>query len=146
MARQLRIQYEGAIYHLMSRGDRREEIFRDDLDRKSFLQTLGAACQKSGWQVHAYCLMSNHFHLVMETPRANLVEGMRKRKKGSVLFLVFHPVASRRRGWHSERAEKGSGNMKAAFQCVGWEKKGSCFHELRWSRYPQEIQRAVRAG
>ena len=77
MARQLRIQYEGAIYHLMSRGDRREEIFRDDLDRKSFLQTLGAACQKSGWQVHAYCLMSNHFHLVMETPRANLVEGMK---------------------------------------------------------------------
>jgi REP element-mobilizing transposase RayT len=77
MPRQLRIQYEGAIYHLMSRGDRREEIFRDDLDRKSFLQTLGAACQKTGWQVHAYCLMSNHFHLVVETPRGNLVEGMK---------------------------------------------------------------------
>jgi REP element-mobilizing transposase RayT len=77
MARQLRIQYEGAIYHLMSRGDRREEIFRDDLDRKSFLQTLGATCQKTGWQVHAYCLMNNHFHLVVETPRANLVEGMK---------------------------------------------------------------------
>jgi putative transposase len=77
MARQLRIQYEGAIYHLMSRGDRREEIFRDDLDRKSFLQSLGATCQKTGWQVHAYCLMTNHFHLVVETPRANLVEGMK---------------------------------------------------------------------
>jgi REP element-mobilizing transposase RayT len=77
MPRQLRIQYQGAIYHLMSRGDRREEIFRDDLDRKSFLQTLGAACQKTGWQVHAYRLMSNHFHLVVETPRANLVEGMK---------------------------------------------------------------------
>lgn len=77
MARQLRIQYEGAIYHLMSRGDRREEIFRDDLDRKSFLQALGATCQKTGWQVHAYCLMTNHFHLVVETPRANLVEGMK---------------------------------------------------------------------
>ena len=77
MARQLRIQYEGAIYHLMSRGDRREEIFRDDLDRKIFLQTLGVTCQKTGWQVHAYCLMSNHFHLVVETPRANLVEGMK---------------------------------------------------------------------
>ena len=61
----------------MSRGDRREEIFRDDLDRKSFLQTLGAACEKTGWQVHAYCLMNNHFHLVVETPRANLVEGMK---------------------------------------------------------------------
>jgi len=77
VARQLRIQYEGAIYHLMSRGDRREEIFYDDLDRKSFLQTLGLTCQKTGWQVHAYCLMSNHFHLVLETPRANLVDGMK---------------------------------------------------------------------
>jgi REP-associated tyrosine transposase len=77
MARQLRIQYEGAIYHLMSRGDRREEIFRDDLDRKRFLETLGATCQRTGWQVHAYCLMSNHFHMVIETPRANLVEGMK---------------------------------------------------------------------
>jgi putative transposase len=61
MPRQLRIQYEGAIYHLVSRGDRREEIFRDDLDRKSFLMTLGGACQKAGWQVHTYCLMNNHF-------------------------------------------------------------------------------------
>jgi Transposase IS200 like len=49
----------------MSRGNRREEIFRDDLDRDDFLKTLGAACQKTGWQVHAYCLMSNHFHLVI---------------------------------------------------------------------------------
>jgi putative transposase len=61
----------------MSRGDRREEVFCDDLDREDFLKTLGAACQKTGWQVHAYCLMSNHFHLVVETPRANLVEGMK---------------------------------------------------------------------
>ena len=77
MARQLRIQYEGAIYHLMNRGDRREEIFRDDVDRKRFLEALEAVCQKTGWQVHAYCLMGNHFHLVVETPRANLVEGMK---------------------------------------------------------------------
>ena len=77
MARQLRIQYAGAIYHLMSRGDRREEIFRDDVDRERFLEALGATCERTGWQVHAYCLMSNHFHLVVETPRANLVEGMK---------------------------------------------------------------------
>jgi putative transposase len=70
MARQLRIEYEGAIYHVLNRGDRREEIFRDELDRKSFLHALGRACGKTGWQVHAYCLMSNHFHLVVETPRA----------------------------------------------------------------------------
>ena len=61
----------------MNRGDRREPIFADDNDRKRFLETLGEACQKTGWQVHAYCLMPNHFHLVIETPQANLVAGMK---------------------------------------------------------------------
>jgi len=61
----------------MSRGDRKEDIFHNDVDRQDFLKTLGEACQKTGWQVHAYCLMRNHFHLVVETPNANLVAGMR---------------------------------------------------------------------
>jgi len=61
----------------MSRGDRREAIFCDDPDRFEFLRALGQACGKTGWQVHAYCLMSNHFHLVVETPEANLVAGMK---------------------------------------------------------------------
>lgn len=77
MPRQLRIEYEGAIYHVMNRGDRREAIFEDDTDRQRFVTTLGEACVKTDWQVHAYCLMDNHFHLVMETPNANLVAGMR---------------------------------------------------------------------
>jgi putative transposase len=77
MARKLRVQYPGAIYHVMSRGDHREPIFRDDRDRERFLATLGEACAKTGWQVHAYCLMGNHFHLVLETPQANLVAGMK---------------------------------------------------------------------
>lgn len=77
MARKLRIQFPGAIYHVMSRGDRREDIFRDDTDRESFLQTLADACAKTGWQVHAFCLMPNHFHLVVETPQSNLVAGMK---------------------------------------------------------------------
>ena len=77
MARKLRVEYPGAIYHLMNRGDRRESIFKDDEDRQRFLGTLGEACVKTGWQVHAYCLMSNHFHLVIETPQANLVRGMK---------------------------------------------------------------------
>ena len=75
MARQLRLEYAGAIYHVMNRGNRKEAIFRDDQDRERFLTTLGEACQKTGWQVHAWCLMSNHFHLVVETPQANLVWG-----------------------------------------------------------------------
>lgn len=77
MARPLRIEYEGACYHLLSRGDRREPIFRDDEDRRRFLESLGEAGEKTGWQVHAFCLMSNHFHLVVETPRANLCAGMK---------------------------------------------------------------------
>ena len=77
MPRRLRIEYPGAIYHVMNRGDRREDIFRDAGDRKRFLSALAEACGKTDWQVHAYCLMRNHFHLVMETPGANLVEGMK---------------------------------------------------------------------
>jgi REP element-mobilizing transposase RayT len=63
MARKLRVEYPGALYHVMSRGDHREPIFRDDLDRKCFMETLGGTCAKTGWQVHAYCLMPNQFPL-----------------------------------------------------------------------------------
>src|SRR3954467_277161 len=77
MARPLRIEYSGAIYHVMNRGDRRQDIFRDASDRTLFLETLGRTCAKTDWQLHAWCLMSNHFHLVIETPRANLVAGMK---------------------------------------------------------------------
>jgi REP element-mobilizing transposase RayT len=77
MPRQLRIEYPGAIYHVMNRGDRSEPIFGDDADRKRFLETLDEVCAKTDWQVHAYCLMSNHFHLVVETPNPNLVAGMK---------------------------------------------------------------------
>lgn len=76
MPRQLRIEFEGATYHLLNRGDRREDIFWDDSDRKLFLDTLGEVCEKTNWQIHAYCLMRNHFHLVVETPHPNLVAGM----------------------------------------------------------------------
>jgi REP element-mobilizing transposase RayT len=77
MPRQLRMEYPGAIYHVVNRGDRREDVFKDDLDRQGFLSTLEEACQKTEWQVHAFCLMRNHFHLVIETPQANLVAGMK---------------------------------------------------------------------
>jgi putative transposase len=77
VARKLRVEYPGAIYHVMNRGDHREPIFKDDEDRKRFLETLGEACAKTNWQVHALCLMGNHFHLVVETPEANLVAGMK---------------------------------------------------------------------
>jgi putative transposase len=77
MARKLRIEYPGAIYHVMNRGDRWEKIFRDDQDQELCLATLAEAGAKADWQVHAYCLMRNHFHQVVETPKGNLVAGMK---------------------------------------------------------------------
>ena len=76
MPRQVRIEFEGAVYHVMCRGDRREAIYEDDTDREIFLATLGQACAKTGWRVFAYALMANHYHLLLETPKANLVAGM----------------------------------------------------------------------
>ncbi len=64
------------MYHVLNRGDQREDIFLDDEDRHKFLAALEQACLKTDWRVHAYCLMRNHFHLVIETPKANLVAGM----------------------------------------------------------------------
>jgi putative transposase len=76
VARSIRIEYPGAFYHVMARGNRREAIFRDDADRELFLKTLGETCVMTGWRVHAWVLMSNHYHLFVETPEANLVAGM----------------------------------------------------------------------
>jgi REP element-mobilizing transposase RayT len=61
----------------MNRGDRREPIYRDKQDYERFMQTLAEACTKANWQVHAFCLMPNHFHLVIETPQPTLVAGMK---------------------------------------------------------------------
>ena len=77
MARKHRVQYEQAIYHLMNRGDRGEAIFKENRDREVFIETVGECCGRAGWQLHALCLMPNLFPLVVETPQANLVEGMK---------------------------------------------------------------------
>ncbi len=77
MARPLRIQYSGAVYHIMARGSRGQRIFADVQDRKRFLETLEEACQRTGWRIHAYVLMGNHYHLLVETPEGNLVAGMK---------------------------------------------------------------------
>lgn len=77
MPRKARVEFAGAVYHLLDRGDRREAIFRDDKDRETFLATLGQACERTGWRVHALVLMTNHYHLLVETPEPNLVAGMR---------------------------------------------------------------------
>ena len=78
MGRCPRIEYEGAVYHVMCRGNRQEPVFLEDRDHEVFLDTLGEACDRCGWRVHAFALMGNHYHLLIETPEANLVDGMRR--------------------------------------------------------------------
>ncbi len=77
MTRPLRLEFSGAIYHITSRGDRREDIYFDDVDRKRWLEVLDEVCERFNWNVHAYCQMTNHYHLLVETVDGNLSRGMR---------------------------------------------------------------------
>lgn len=77
MARKLRLESEGGIYHVINRGNYRAAIFQQAKTKEAFLKCLDEACEKTGWRVHAWCVMSNHYHLALETPRGNLVDGMR---------------------------------------------------------------------
>jgi REP-associated tyrosine transposase len=78
MSRSLRIEFPGAVYHITSRGNARQKIYRDNDDREEFLAVLTEAINRFGWICHAYCLMDNHFHLLIETPKPNLSLGMRQ--------------------------------------------------------------------
>ena len=136
---------------MMNRGDRREPIVRDDADRKLFLATFEECCGKTDWQVHAWCLMPNHFHLVVETPRANLVAGMK-------WFLGTYTARFNRRhklfghlfsGRYKALAVDGSGNgylktvcdyvhlnpARAKLLGVGESLKG-----FAWSSYPDYLK------
>jgi REP element-mobilizing transposase RayT len=77
MARPLRLEFPGALYHVTSRGNARLPIFEDDQDRQRFLTILGETVKRFNWLCHAYCLMVNHYHLVVETVEGNLSQGMR---------------------------------------------------------------------
>lgn len=152
MPRKLRVEYEGAIYHLINRRDRRETIFKDDKDRELFLETPGQCCAKTGWRVHAYCLMPNHFHLVMETPKANLMAGMR-------WFLGTYSGRFNRRhklfghlfsGRYKSLIVDGSGRgyLRAVCHYVHLNPArakllapGQPLREYRWSSYPAYLSR-----
>ena len=77
MARPIRIEFAGALYHVTARGDRQEAIFLNDQDRIDFLTLLEKIVDRFNWLVHAYCLTDNHYHLLTETPDSNLSKGMR---------------------------------------------------------------------
>jgi len=78
MARPLRLEFPGALYHVTSRGDGREDIYVDDADREQWLEVLGEVCERFNWKVQAYCQMTNHYHVLVETPDGNLSRGMRQ--------------------------------------------------------------------
>ncbi len=92
MARPLRIEFPGAFYHLTERGDRREAIYEDDVDRIAFLDLVAEVVARLRWRCHAYCLMTNHYHLFVETLEANLAKGMRQ------INGVFTQGSNRRHG------------------------------------------------
>lgn len=78
MARPLRLEFPGALYHVTSRGDRREDVYLDEIDHQTWLSVLDTVCRRFNWVVYTYCQMSNHYHLVVETPDGNLSRGMRQ--------------------------------------------------------------------
>lgn len=78
MSRPIRIEFPDALYHVTARGDRREDIFEDDADRQMFLSTLEQVITQFNWLCHAWCLMDNHYHLMIQTPDGNLSKGMRQ--------------------------------------------------------------------
>ena len=78
MARPLRIEYPGAVYHITNRGNDKKAVFKDDQDRETFLKILAFVNKRYHWLCHAYCLMDNHYHLMIETPDGNLSLGMRQ--------------------------------------------------------------------
>ena len=104
MARPLRIEFPGAVYHVTSRGDRQEPIYEDDQDRQAFLDIFTEVAERLHWRCHAYCLMTNHYHLVVETLEGNLSKGMRQ------LNGVYTQASNRR---HARQGHLFQGRYKA---------------------------------
>ena len=78
MSRPLRMEFAGALYHVTSRGDGREDIYLNDRDRQVFYDVLGEVCRQFNWWVHTECQMTNHYHLLIETPEGSLSQGIRQ--------------------------------------------------------------------
>jgi putative transposase len=119
MARPLRIEYSGATHHVTSRGNERRDIFRDDEDRLAFLRFLGEATRRFGWIVTAWVLMTNHYHLVIETPQPNLSRGM-------------HWLNTRYAGWFNARYRRSGHLFQGRFKSVLVEKEAYLAEVLRY--------------
>ncbi len=128
MSRPLRIEFSGAYYHVTSRGDRREAIYEDDEDRMAFLDVFRDVIEGFEWRCHAYCLMTNHYHLFVETAHGNLSKGMRQ------LNGVYTQSSNRR---HQRSGHLFQGRYKGILV-------DSDAYLLELSRYI--VQKPVRAG
>jgi len=104
MSRPLRLEFHNALYHITSRGDRRENIYEDNTDRIAFLNIFASVIDQFNWSCFAYCLMDNHYHLLVQTPDANLSKGMRQ------LNGVFTQAYNRR---HNKTGHLFQGRYKA---------------------------------
>lgn len=156
MPRRPRIQFAGAAYHIMNRGDQGDDVFRDDLDYRNFLKLLGDCSGRTGWRVHSYVLMPNHFHMLVETPSANLVAGMK-------WFMgAYTQSFNRRHGLHGHAfqgrykavlVQKGKGEY---FETVSTyihlnparggflSKESPELAEYAWSSYPAYVGKTAR--
>jgi REP-associated tyrosine transposase len=126
--RQPRLRVPGGVYHVTSRGNRRQVIFLDDRDRRYFLKLLAEVVQRYGWRCHAFCLMDNHYHLVIETPEPNISEGM-------------HRLNSKYADWFNRRHALDGHLFQDRFYST---LVGSEWHLLELARYV--VLNAVRAG
>ena len=155
MARKPRLEYEGAIYHVMNRGNRQQAIFRTEGDRECFLAAWGEVCERTGWKVHAYGLMENHYHLLLETPEPNLTAGMQ---------WLQGTYTKRFNAVHREWGHLFQGRFKAIpieskggyflavatyihlnpMRVKGYDFEKTCPEACAWSSYPGYVQKRER--
>src|SRR5438874_2291483 len=141
MARPRRLQVAGGFFHVTARGNRRQPVFTDDVDVERFLAILAEVAARYGWRVHAYCLMTNHYHLLVETPEANLSAGFHR------LNFLYAQWFNRRHGldghlfqgrFHSVLIERQEHLIELArYIVLNPVRAGLCGHpgEWRWSSY-----------
>ena len=153
MPRSPRIEYPGAVYHVMNRGDRGQTVFRDEIDHEQFVSMMWQVCKRADWRVHAYVLMRSHFHMLLETPKGNLVSGM-------TWFLGAY--SQRFNARHEQRGHVFQGRYKALpvetgsgtyFETVsgyihlnpargGLVARNASLSTYKWSSYPAYVSRA----
>lgn len=157
MGRSPRIEFSGAVYHVMSRGNHQEPVFADDYDNRIFLDALEEVCGRTGWVIHAFVLMGNHYHLLIETPEPNLVDGMRwlqgtytkrfniRHKKWGHLFQSRYKALLVDPSGDYFQTVSSYIHLNPA-RVKGYDFETAKLSEYRWSSYPLYLRPAQRPG